>query len=72
MTSTWRTKSRRTIDAVVSDNPDATAEELKKLLFDAYPFGTRSHFPYKVWSEEVAKVLRKPTPKDVITFWVKP
>jgi hypothetical protein len=50
---TWRERAAQvigeTIDRVGLDDPDA----LKKALFDAYPFGKRKHYPYKVWLDEI-------------------
>jgi urease accessory protein UreE len=67
----WRDKAREVIHAVQKANPDATPEEMQKLLFAAYPFGNRTHHPYRIWCDEVNKTKKQPTPKEVINFWIK-
>jgi len=47
--TTWRDRSIAVIAEVRREHPDATGEELRGLLFDAYPFGMRQYWPYKVW-----------------------
>lgn len=49
---TWRDTAKRTIARVIQENPDADYKTFKKKLKDAYPFGRREHFPYKVWCEQ--------------------
>lgn len=33
--------------------------KLKKALFDAYPYGERKYWPYKVWLSEIRNQLGK-------------
>ncbi|AVX04207.1 hypothetical protein MXMO3_01681 [Maritalea myrionectae] len=55
---TWRQAARRVIMEVHQSLPDdATLKQRKKALFDAYPFGLRRWFPYKMWCEEQKKYL---------------
>ena len=55
--SYWRRKSREivaaTIQSVGSDNP----KTLHAALIEAYPFGERKHWPYKVWLDEIQRQL---------------
>jgi len=68
---TWREQAQFVIRGVQTDNPNASGDELKKLLFAAYPFGLREHYPYQVWREEVNKTIRGPAPVvSVRDFWV--
>lgn len=46
---TWRAKSWQVICQVQRDHPAATGDALRALLRDAYPFGMRQYWPYKVW-----------------------
>lgn len=57
MTATWRQNANKCISKVIKDNPLATIPELKKLLREAYPWGPRKYWPYKVWCSEVRAML---------------
>ena len=54
-----------------SDDP----EEALQRIFDAYPFGPREHYPYKVWREECRRIYwwlyPKPKPKP-LPDWLQP
>lgn len=67
---TWREKAKYVINQVTQEHPDAAGEELKQLLFDAYPFGGRARYPYRVWREECRKIEGVPTPENIRNFWV--
>ncbi len=45
----WRQIAVYAIATVQLKNPDAHGDELRDLLRDAYPFGPRKHWPYRVW-----------------------
>ncbi len=46
----WQDRARRTIEQVDAALPkDASLEERKRALFEAYPFGERRYTPYKMW-----------------------
>lgn len=62
--NTWRQDSQNIIASVKRDNPNATTEELKKLLYDAYPFGERKYWPYKVWCECVRETTGQPRHRE--------
>ena len=56
--SYWNVKSREVIDAVVIRVGVDDETALRKAMFDAYPFGERKHWPYKVFCEEVKKTMQ--------------
>ena len=58
--ATWREIARPIIAKVIAENGD-DGGKLKRALFEAYPFGQRKHFPYKVWLDEIKiQTGRKP------------
>lgn len=63
---TWRKEARRHIEIVVKRVGLQDKQKLKAELKNAYPFGERRMFPYKVWCEEVRKVL-KPNSRIIST-----
>jgi hypothetical protein len=56
---TWREQARDVLFSVmrgaIADRVDR--KELLRRINESYPFGPRSHYPYKVWREEVRNVL---------------
>ena len=46
---TWMQRAAEVITAVITENPNATPDELRKLCGEAYPFGQRKHYPYTAW-----------------------
>ena len=58
--SIWRRAAKRAIGEVVSSKPldQWTEKELRTALRNAYPFGPRSHWPYKVWLKAVNETVR--------------
>lgn len=52
--SYWRDKSRPIIAAVIATWDSEDEKELNKALYNAYPFGERRMYPYKVWLSEIA------------------
>ena len=51
----WREKARPIIAAALKATEGKSEEEIKKALFDAYPWGERIRYPYKVWLSEIKK-----------------
>ena len=47
----------RVIAEVGREDPERLHRELRRALRDAYPFGPRKYWPYRVWLEEVKKVM---------------
>ena len=67
---TWRDRAKIRIADVIEEVGNKDKIKLKKALFDAYPFGLRKHFPYKMWCEEVRMILNpelRPTKKNQVT-----
>lgn len=59
MTS-WSDVSRATIARVALTIPDETPLKERKAIIDAaYPFGPRSHWPYKAWCKARRAYLQK-------------
>lgn len=50
---TWRDSARPIIQQVLKETKGQTEKEIKKALFDAYPFGERKYHPYKIWCHEI-------------------
>jgi len=50
--SRWRIIARLTLDKLALRKDDPIGE-VKRKIFDAYPFGERRYTPYKIWLEEV-------------------
>tara|TARA_R110000824_G_C14889036_1_gene644239 strand:- start:299 stop:568 length:270 start_codon:yes stop_codon:yes gene_type:complete len=51
---------------------DATYKERKKAIQDAYPWGTRSGWPYKAWLREQRIYLARYVPKDEVAKKLPP
>jgi hypothetical protein len=45
---TWRDVANTVLRSLYAHGHQPTAKE----IFDAYPFGPRENFPYKVWCEQ--------------------
>lgn len=61
----WREIARPIICEVLMMNAGKPEAEIRKALFQAYPFGTRRMHPYKIWLDEIRKqrgIKPKPTP----------
>ena len=65
MTNTWREYSRPIIKDVIDKTGTDDQSKLKKALREAYPFGERKHWPYKVWLDEIKVQLGTKKPKPV-------
>lgn len=61
--SSWRKYAAPIIAETIREMPDgATDKDLRRALRDAYPFGERKYWPYKVWCDEVRRQLGKKKP----------
>jgi hypothetical protein len=49
----WREKARPIIAQVLQAMAGRPWKEVRAALIEAYPFGTRSHYPYKAWLLEI-------------------
>lgn len=57
--SRWRKAARAAIQQALSGLPqNASHQEIKSAIDNAYPFGFRELYPYKVWLEERRAYLR--------------
>lgn len=62
--STWREIAAAEVQKAlqtVSNRYDQ--REVRAVLREAYPFGERAHYPYKVWLEECRKAIGRPLAK---------
>jgi len=62
MQPTWAMHAQAVIDRVLSQMPGANLAEKRRALHDAYPYGQRRHWPYKVWCRQVRISLGLATP----------
>jgi hypothetical protein len=71
----WHDRSISVIGDVHNSLPEnATLEERKKALRDAYPFQERKYFPYKAWCKAQKAYLAKfqppkPFPEHLLDGW---
>ena len=52
---TWRERSAPVIREALKKTEGQPEKDIRKALRDAYPFGERKYWPYKVWLDEVKK-----------------
>ncbi len=52
-TKTWRDSARPIIARVLNETAGKPEADIKKALYDAYPFGMREYHPYKIWLDEI-------------------
>ena len=64
--SHWRDKCKPIITKVIAENKHLGEQALRKALHQAYPFGERKMYPYKVWLSEIQFQLGKKK-----TYWKK-
>lgn len=57
--ATWRDSARPIIVNVLKENQGKPEKEIKKALYEAYPFGERNYHPYKIWLDEIKVQLGK-------------
>lgn len=59
----WRERAAPIIARVLESTAGQPEDEVRRALFDAYPFGPRQHFPYKTWLSEIKRQRRLVTQK---------
>lgn len=60
--SMWADSARFHITKALENVPAGTsAKELRRILSDAYPWGERRMWPYKVWLRECSAAIRRRT-----------
>ena len=60
----WRERWLGVIRGVVSENPGASPDELRKIVGKAYPLSKRKNWPYTAWLKAVEEVLG-PSPRKI-------
>jgi len=59
--SPWRQQATLVLARVLWATENATPSVRAKALRDAYPFGERRYWPYRVWLDQLARMTgRKP------------
>lgn len=53
--SDWRSAAAPIIASVLKETAGQDEKAIKKALRDAYPFGERKYFPYKIWCNEIQR-----------------
>lgn len=58
--SNWRAYARQLLDELLvkAKQEGWTLVQLRKAIFDRYPYGERAYYPYKIWLQE-AKLARE-------------
>lgn len=56
--SRWRIAARRAIQKAIAESAGKSDKEIRKAISDAYPFGERARYPYKIWLDEVKAQTR--------------
>lgn len=51
----WRETAKPIIAEILERTKDSPAKERRIALRDAYPFGERKYWPYKVWLNEIKR-----------------
>lgn len=57
--SHWRDIARPIIQSVLKAWNGQDEKELRKALFEAYPFYERRYYPYKIWLSEIRLQTKK-------------
>ena len=61
---TWRGAAQAVLQDVFAELPAAaTIQQARKAIKDAYPFGQRAMWPYKVWCDEARLWMEKRFPE---------
>ena len=53
----WRDMARPIIGRVISEHGTSDMKATRRALRNAYPWGERKYWPYKVWCDEVREQL---------------
>lgn len=56
---TWREHAAPIIARVLADTRGMSEQEIRRALFEAYPFGPRRYHPYKVWLSEIKRQRKR-------------
>lgn len=56
--SFWQREARKVVQRVMAElAPNATRKDAERALREAYPFGEREYWPYRVWLREQGAAL---------------
>jgi hypothetical protein len=64
---TWRFDAALIIERVLAETKGQPEAAIKKALRDAYPFGERAMWPYKVWLSEIRRQRHTPSRRALLT-----
>lgn len=67
----WRDHCRPIIAAVIEEVGASDMKVLRKALKEAYPYGERRMWPYKVWLSEIKNQLKRFSTPELPLFGVK-
>jgi hypothetical protein len=51
--SQWRVAARKAIQKAIADSAGKDDKDIRRAIKEAYPFGERARYPYKIWLDEV-------------------
>ena len=54
---TWRDGAAPTIRKVLAETKGQDMKAIRKALREAYPYGERRFWPYKIWCDEIRRQL---------------
>lgn len=57
----WRNECAPIIARIIAEHGREDLAETKRALNQAYPFGERAYWPYKVWLSEIHRQLGEPS-----------
>lgn len=57
MSRTWRDHAAPIVAQVIAEHAGKSEREIRAALREAYPYGERDMWPYRVWCSEVRKQL---------------
>ena len=63
---TWRSHCSPIIKKVIDEVGKEDMKKLRKALRDAYPYGEKENWPYKVWLSEIQQQLHVRDPRPVV------
>lgn len=62
----WRKVAAPIIRRVIREVGTSDEKKLRAALRESYPFGPRSHHPYKIWLDEIKRQLGKKKPPEPV------
>lgn len=51
----WRDRAKPIITRVLAETAGQSDADVRKALYEAYPFGERAMHPYKIWLDEIKR-----------------